>query len=130
MPPNIKVSEHWIVVKTSILSDGDKDSLIDAGFSHPFLKSGAENTGVLLRKKIEGETPPNDLAGLIALYSKPKPTDAVYGEISPADMAELEALIASLGLELKLNRGGKRKNKSRKSRKNKSRRSRKNKSRK
>ena len=129
MPPIIKVSEHWIVVKTNILSDGDKDSLIDAGFRHPFLKSGAENTGVLLRKKIAGETPPNDLAGLIALYSKPKPTDAVYGEISPADMAELESLIASLGL----GSGGQRKsrkNKSRKSRKNKSRKLRKNKSRK
>jgi hypothetical protein len=105
-----------------MLSDGDKASLIKIGLRHPFLKSGAENTGVLLRKKIAGETPPNNVADLIALYSKP--TDAVYGEIPEADMKELEALIASLGLE----RGGRRK--SRKSRKNKSRRSRKNKSRK
>jgi hypothetical protein len=122
MPPIIKVSEHWIVVKTSMLSDGDKAILIDAGFRHPFLKSGAENTGVLLRKKNAGDTPPNNVADLIALYSKPNA--AMYGEIPDADMAELEALIASLGLE----RGGQRK--SRKSRKNKSRRSRKNKSRK
>jgi hypothetical protein len=124
MAPIIKVGEHWIVVKTSTLVPDEKAGLIRVGFSYPLLKSGAENTGVLLRKKIAGDTPQTNVAGLIAFYSTPND-----GEISPADMAELEALIASLDLD----RGGKRKsrkNKSRKSRKNKSRKSRKNKSRK
>jgi hypothetical protein len=122
MPHIIKVSEHWIVVKTSMLSEGDKAGLIEVGFSYPLLKSGAENKGILLRKRIAGETVPTNVAGLITLYSKP--TETVYGEISSVDMAELEDLIAKLIVE----GGGRRKSrkiKSRKSRKIKSRKSRK-----
>ena len=120
MADNIKIDSKWVVVKTRGLSEVDKVGLIGAGFSYP--KGRIVHQRVLIHPRNETDNPPNNVAGLIALYSKP--TDAVYGEISDADMKELEALIASLGLE----RGGQRK--SRKSRKNKSRRSRKNKSRK
>lgn len=122
MPPIIKISEHWIVVKTSMLGEVEKAGLIAVGFSYPFLKSGAVNKGVLLRKKMVGENPPTNVAGLITLYSKPN--DTVNGEMSSADMADLEALLAELNVE----GGGQRKsrkNKSRKSRKNKSSKSRK-----
>lgn len=123
MADNIKIDSKWVVVKTRGLSEVDKVGLIGAGFSYP--KGRIVHQHVLIHPRNETDNPPNNVAGLIALYSKP--TDAVYGEISPADMAELESLIASLGLE----RGGRRKSrKSRKSRKNKSRKSRKNKSRK
>ena len=122
MADNIKIDSKWVVVKTSRLREVEKVGLIGAGFSYPQKNGKIVNQSVLIHPRNETDNPPNNVAGLIALYSKP--TDAVYGEISEADMKELEALIASLGLE----RGGQRK--SRKSRKNKSRKSRKNKSRK
>jgi len=127
MADNIKIDSKWVVVKTSMLSKVDKDGLIGAGFSYPKKNGKIVHQRVLIHPRNGTDNPPNDVAGLIDLYSNS--TDAVYGEISPTDMAELESLISSLGLD----RGGQRKsrkNKSRKSRKNKSRKSRKNKSRK
>ena len=127
MADNIKIDSKWVVVKTSRLREVEKVGLIGAGFSYPQKNGKIVNQSVLIHPRNETDNPPNNVAGLIALYSKP--TDAVYGEISEADMDELEELIKSLGL----GSGGQRKsrkNKSRKSRKNKSRKLRKNKSRK